>query len=186
MGQAASLAALRAGTARVRQRPGRPNVLGAVKFAMPNPMNIYLHSTSARELFGKERRDLSHGCIRVERPTELAEFMLADPSRWNSERVSAAMQPGPTRTVRLDDAIPVVLFYATGATASWRRPWAWIERRSRTAWPVTQLRVRRPGGATPFRPRPPETAARRTRRCGPRHPIPTRRFRTRTGTGSHR
>ncbi|MDQ1831642.1 L,D-transpeptidase family protein [Massilia scottii] len=115
-GQAASLAALRAATARVRQRPGAHNVLGAVKFAMPNPMNIYLHSTSARELFSKERRDLSHGCIRVERPAELAEFVLADPSRWDRERVRAAMQPGPTRAVRLGEAIPVVLFYATAVT----------------------------------------------------------------------
>ncbi|UOD28996.1 L,D-transpeptidase family protein [Massilia violaceinigra] len=115
-GQAASLAALRAGTARVRQRPGPHNVLGAVKFAMPNPMNIYLHSTSAGELFSRERRDLSHGCIRVERPADLAEFVLADPLQWDRQRVRAAMQAGATRTVRLGEAIPVVLFYATAVT----------------------------------------------------------------------
>lgn len=121
-GTADSMAALRAGTARVRQRPGARNVLGAVKFGMPNPMNIYLHSTSARELFNKERRDLSHGCIRVERPAELAEFVLADAAQWDSGSVREAMQPGPTRTVRLGTVVPVVLFYATAVTDRRGRP----------------------------------------------------------------
>ena len=111
----ASVAALRSGAVRVRQRPGVHNVLGAVKFAMPNPMNIYLHSTSAKELFGKTRRDLSHGCIRVERPAELAGFVLADQPQWTASAIDAAMAPGAMRTVRLGDTIPVVLFYATAA-----------------------------------------------------------------------
>nr|WP_307729953.1 L,D-transpeptidase family protein [Massilia phyllostachyos] len=106
-------AALRAGSLRVRQRPGARNVLGAVKFAMPNPMNIYLHSTAARELFARSRRDLSHGCIRVEDAAGLARFVLADPQRWDAERVAAAMRPGPSRTVALAVPVPVVLFYAT-------------------------------------------------------------------------
>lgn len=109
----AALAALRSGSVRVRQRPGARNVLGEVKFAMPNPMNIYLHSTSAKELFGRSRRDLSHGCIRVERPAELAEFVLADPQRWDAASVAAAMSGGTNRTVRLARTVPVVLFYAT-------------------------------------------------------------------------
>lgn len=108
-----ALARLRAGTARTRQRPGPSNVLGEVKFAMPNPMNIYLHSTSSKELFARTRRDLSHGCIRVERPAELAQFVLADPEQWSAERVADAMRPGPSRTVRLRAPVPVVLFYAT-------------------------------------------------------------------------
>ena len=112
----ASAAALRSGAVRVRQRPGAHNVLGAVKFAMPNPMNIYLHSTSAKELFGKTRRDLSHGCIRVERPAELAGFVLAGQAIWSAQEIDAAMAPGPNRTVRLGETIPVVLFYATAAT----------------------------------------------------------------------
>lgn len=113
---ASALARIRSGTARVRQRPGSRNVLGAVKFAMPNPMNIYLHSTSSQELFNRARRDLSHGCIRVERPAELAQFVLADPVTWNADRVGAAMRPGPTRTVKLAEPVPVVLFYATAIT----------------------------------------------------------------------
>lgn len=113
---AASIAALPDGTLRGRQRPGAHNVLGAVKFAMPNPMSIYLHSSSARELFGRTRRDLSHGCIRVERPGQLARFVFADEAHWSAKEVDAAMEPGPTRTVRLGETIPVVLFYATAAT----------------------------------------------------------------------
>jgi murein L,D-transpeptidase YcbB/YkuD len=113
---AVAAAGLRSGALRVRQRPGAHNVLGAVKFAMPNPMNIYLHSTSAKELFGNARRDLSHGCIRVERPEELARFVLADQPQWSAQSIAAAMEPGPMRTVRLGQVIPVVLFYATAAT----------------------------------------------------------------------
>lgn len=108
--------ALRAGTVRVRQRPGPTNVLGAVKFAMPNPMNIYLHSTSAKELFKRTRRDLSHGCIRVEQPEELAAFVLADAQHWHAARVEAAIADGATRTVSLPTPVPVILFYATAIT----------------------------------------------------------------------
>lgn len=83
---------------------------------MPNPMNIYLHSTSSKELFDRTRRDLSQGCIRVERPAELAQFVLADSRNWNADSVAAAMRPGPTRTVPLAKPVSVVLFYATAIT----------------------------------------------------------------------
>jgi len=112
-GAGAALSQLRAGSARVRQRPGPRNVLGDVKFALPNPMNIYLHSTSARELFKRTHRDLSHGCIRVEQPAELAQFVLADPQQWSAQQVAAAMSGGKNRTVTLPAPVPVVLFYAT-------------------------------------------------------------------------
>lgn len=111
-------AALRAGTLRVRQRPGHGNVLGALKFAMPNPMNIYLHSTSAQALFDRTRRDLSHGCIRVEQPVDLAQFVLADPLRWDRAALQAAIDGGRTRTVALATPVPVVLFYATALADS--------------------------------------------------------------------
>jgi murein L,D-transpeptidase YcbB/YkuD len=104
---------LRAGGARVRQRPGSRNVLGDVKFALPNPMNIYLHSTAARELFQRTHRDLSHGCIRVEQPAELAQFVLADSQQWSGAQVTAAMSAGKNRFVKLAAPVPVVLFYAT-------------------------------------------------------------------------
>jgi murein L,D-transpeptidase YcbB/YkuD len=116
-GGAGSIGALRAGTARVRQRPGPRNALGALKFSMPNPMDIYLHSTPSRELFRRPRRDLSHGCIRVEQPAELAQFVLRDQPHWDLGRVQAAMGPGPPRRVDLSAPVPVVIFYATALAA---------------------------------------------------------------------
>lgn len=113
---ATTMADLRAGKYRIRQRPGPNNALGAVKFAMPNPDNIYLHSTSARELFKRTRRDLSHGCIRVEKPHELAEFVLVSKPEWTKEAIATAMEPGPAKTVTLKTPIPVVLFYATAVS----------------------------------------------------------------------
>ena len=111
----ASVADLKAGRARVRQRPGPKNALGAIKFALPNPMDIYLHSTPAREVFERSRRDLSHGCIRVEHPAALAQFVLGRQRAWNADTIQDALQPGPTRHVDLAHAIPVVIFYATAA-----------------------------------------------------------------------
>jgi murein L,D-transpeptidase YcbB/YkuD len=109
----ATIEALRAGSLRVRQRPGPKNSLGAVKFSMPNPMDIYLHGTPMRELFRRSRRDLSHGCIRVEQPAELAQFVLRDQPAWDLDKIQAAMAPGPQRRVDLSAPVPVVIFYAT-------------------------------------------------------------------------
>jgi murein L,D-transpeptidase YcbB/YkuD len=109
----ATLAALRAGSLRVRQRPGPRNALGAIKFALPNAMNIYLHSTPARELFARSRRDFSHGCIRVEDTVALANFVLGGQAGWTDEAVAAAMAPGANRTVQLKATMPVVIFYTT-------------------------------------------------------------------------
>jgi len=118
----ASVADLAADRARVRQRPGPKNALGAIKFAMPNPMDIYLHATPAQALFRRSRRDLSHGCIRVEDPAALALFVLGRQAPWNAEAVRAALQPGPTRRVDLARAIPVVIFYATAIVDNVGRP----------------------------------------------------------------
>jgi murein L,D-transpeptidase YcbB/YkuD len=111
----ASPADLRAGRARLRQRPGPKNALGAIKFGMPNPMDIYLHSTPTPELFRRTRRDLSHGCIRVEQPAALAQFVLGDQPQWNADRIGKALRPGPTRWIDLRQPIPVVIFYATAS-----------------------------------------------------------------------
>ena len=108
-----ALDGLRAGKFRIRQRPGPKNSLGAVKFGMPNSMDIYLHSTPHRQLFERTRRDLSHGCIRLEQPAELARFVLVDQPGWNLDVIKAAMEPGPTRRISLTKPVPVVIFYAT-------------------------------------------------------------------------
>jgi murein L,D-transpeptidase YcbB/YkuD len=81
-----SVALLRQGQLRVRQRPGPKNSLGLVKFVFPNDDNIYMHGTPAQQLFGRARRDFSHGCIRVENPVKLAEWVLRDQPDWTRER----------------------------------------------------------------------------------------------------
>lgn len=106
----------------MRQRPGPRNALGAIKFALPNAMNIYLHSTPARELFARSRRDFSHGCIRVEDTVALANFVLGDQAGWSSEAVAAAMAPGANRTVQLKLSMPVVIFYTTAIVGHDGRP----------------------------------------------------------------
>lgn len=119
---AATLAGLRSGKLRVRQRPGPRNALGAIKFALPNTMNIYLHSTPARALFAKSRRDFSHGCIRVEDTVALANFVLGDKAGWTPDAIDAAMAPGPNRTVQLKTTMPVVIFYTTAIIDQDGRP----------------------------------------------------------------
>ncbi len=110
---AANLEALHAGELRVRQRPGAKNALGGVKFVLPNTMEIYLHGTPARELFGRTRRDFSHGCIRVQDPGALAGFVLHGKPEWTAAAIDAAMTSGRNRTLALDAPIPVVVFYTT-------------------------------------------------------------------------
>ena len=100
------------GGARVRQRPGAKNPLGQIKFMFPNPHNIYLHDTPADHLFREPDRSASHGCIRVERPVELAEYLLRG-SQWSSERLRAAIASGQTQEIPLEQKVPVFLVYFT-------------------------------------------------------------------------
>jgi murein L,D-transpeptidase YcbB/YkuD len=101
------------GQLRLRQRPGQRNALGDIKFIFPNNDNIYLHHTPAVTLFGRDRRDLSHGCIRVEDPVALAKFVLSDQPEWSEARIRAAMDSGKSNTLRLAHPLPVVIAYAT-------------------------------------------------------------------------
>jgi murein L,D-transpeptidase YcbB/YkuD len=105
-----------AGALRVRQRPGPANALGRVKFLFPNAENVYLHDTPERGLFARERRDFSHGCIRVEDPAWLAAWVLRDQAGWGADSVAAAMAgPLVPRAVRLTAPLRVIIFYATAA-----------------------------------------------------------------------
>ena len=111
------LAKLKAGRLSVRQKPGPTNALGLVKLIFPNQFNVYLHSTPAPELFARSRRDFSHGCIRVEKPAELAAWALRNNDGWPLERVESAMKSGPDNvTVTLAKPIPVYIVYATAIT----------------------------------------------------------------------
>lgn len=110
---AANLDAAMRGTIRIRQRPGPANALGDIKFIFPNNDDIYLHHTPAAALFERDRRDFSHGCIRVEDPVALAKFVLQDQSEWTVQRIRSAMGSGKTATLRLRHPLPVVIAYAT-------------------------------------------------------------------------
>ena len=109
----ALLKQLRSGDLGIRQRAGGENALGPVKFVFPNQYDVYLHGTPALELFAKARRDFSHGCIRVEDPLALAEWVLRDQPEWTPDRIKAAMEGTVTFQVNLDQPIPVLIFYTT-------------------------------------------------------------------------
>lgn len=101
------------GRMRIRQRPGPMNALGDIKFMFPNNENIYLHHTPTPQLFKRDRRDFSHGCIRVESPVALAQFVMQDMPEWTEARIREAMAGGKSKTVRLQQPLPVVLAYGT-------------------------------------------------------------------------
>jgi murein L,D-transpeptidase YcbB/YkuD len=102
-----------AGRARIRQRPGPKNALGDIKFVFPNNDNIYLHHTPAVRLFERDRRDFSHGCIRVEQPVALAGFVMEGMPGWTEDRIRRAMSDEDPMTVRLAEPLPVLIAYGT-------------------------------------------------------------------------
>jgi murein L,D-transpeptidase YcbB/YkuD len=117
-----TLAQLRAGKLRIRQTPGPENSLGLVKFEFPNQYAVYMHSTPAKELFSRTRRDFSHGCIRLEDPPKLASWVLQGMPEWPDERIQAAMNGEETVQVRLKDPIPVLIFYSTAVVLEGEEP----------------------------------------------------------------
>lgn len=110
----AAIDALASGRLRLRQRPGADNALGLVKFMLPNPYNVYLHSTPAHQLFLRSRRAFSHGCIRVSDPVSLATFVLGNaPDHWTRQTVESAMQGRDDVRVNLAKPIRVLILYGT-------------------------------------------------------------------------
>ncbi len=103
---------------RLRQDPGPLNALGSVKFMFPNQFNVYLHDTPARELFSRANRDFSSGCIRLENPLGLAQYLLANDRSWTPQTIRSVIDAGIERTVMLDRSIPVHLLHWT----------AWVDR----------------------------------------------------------
>ena len=98
------------GATRVRQKPGEKNSLGLVKFLFPNDFNIYLHDTPNQELFEKDVRAFSHGCIRVEKPSELAQWVLG----WDGSKVDQWMKgTNDNQSVKVPKKIPVYITYGT-------------------------------------------------------------------------
>jgi murein L,D-transpeptidase YcbB/YkuD len=97
------------GELRIRQRPGLGNALGLVKFMFPNEFNIYLHDTPSKTLFAQADRAASHGCIRLQAPDKLAEFVLG----WDNAAVKRAMTGNDNQTVVIPAKIPVYIVYLT-------------------------------------------------------------------------
>jgi len=98
---------------RLTQDPGPENALGRVKFMFPNSFHVYLHDTPSRELFQRTVRTFSSGCIRVEKPLELAEYLLGDKPGWGRTKIQQVIATGKTTTVRLTEPLPVHLTYST-------------------------------------------------------------------------
>lgn len=112
------LDAVRAGQWRIRQRPGPRNALGDIKFMLPNNQNIYLHHTPSTGLFDRARRDFSHGCVRIEDPVALAQWVLFDQPDWTEARIRQSMGQKRPVIARLAEPVPVLLIYQTAIAES--------------------------------------------------------------------
>lgn len=98
---------------RLVQASGDEGALGRIKFMIPNRFTVYLHDTPSKSLFNKTRRAFSHGCVRVDNPLDLAEFVLNDPVKWSRSKIQDAIDTDKTRTVNLPKRIPVYIMYQT-------------------------------------------------------------------------
>lgn len=100
----------------LRRRPGPNNDLGDVKFIFPNSNNIYLHDTPHDELFSQAERGFSHGCVRVEKPIDLAVYLLRDQAIWDREKILSTISKRKEKQIKLKETLPVYLVYFTAFT----------------------------------------------------------------------
>lgn len=98
---------------KIVQNPGRSNALGNIKFLFPNEYNVYLHDTSDRYLFKKHRRPFSSGCVRLDRPTDMAEYVLKNVEGWDREAIEKQIKSGRQKKVDLLEPLPIHLDYIT-------------------------------------------------------------------------
>lgn len=96
-----------------RQKPGKNNALGKMKFLFPNHYNIYLHDTPSKSLFGATNRAFSHGCIRVQNPKKLVVYLLRKDSNWNEEKVNNILKTDNETIIRISPTVPVYIAYFT-------------------------------------------------------------------------
>lgn len=101
------------GVPKIRQLPGERNSLGKVKFLFPNSFNIYFHDTNAKDLFSRDKRAFSHGCIRLSEPEKMAQYLLRDQPEWTTEKIEEAMNSGNEKYVKLKNPVPVIITYYT-------------------------------------------------------------------------
>jgi murein L,D-transpeptidase YcbB/YkuD len=102
------------GRFKLRQEPGEKNALGLIKFIFPNNYSVYMHDTPARALFQRSSRAFSHGCIRLEKPVKLADFLMSDfEIDWSKERFHEIIDSGKRTIIRLPEPLPVHITYQT-------------------------------------------------------------------------
>ena len=99
--------------AHVHQAPGATNSLGRIKFDFPSPFAVYLHDTPSHGFFARADRALSHGCVRLEHPLDLAMKLLADEEKWSPARLQAAIAGGSTQKIVVPAGPQVALIYWT-------------------------------------------------------------------------
>lgn len=102
----------------LQQRPGPKSALGKIKFEMTNPMAIYLHDTPSKDLFGKDLRAFSNGCVRIERPRDLADLLFGHERDWRPEAIEAAIDSGETTRASMREPVPVFTLYRTAFVGS--------------------------------------------------------------------
>ena len=95
------------------QVPGILNPLGKIKFVFPNKYNVYLHDTPAKVLFERSSRAFSHGCIRIEKPIELAEYLLRDDPAWTKDKILEIIEAGKEIKIKLPSPIDIHVLYLT-------------------------------------------------------------------------
>jgi murein L,D-transpeptidase YcbB/YkuD len=96
-----------------RQEPGPLNPLGRIKFMLPNQFDVYLHDTPSKRLFSKNVRTFSHGCTRIEKPIELAEYVLRDAPGWTRGKLLDAIEKGTEQKVPIPRPLNVYFLYLT-------------------------------------------------------------------------
>ncbi|MGZ5495339.1 MAG: L,D-transpeptidase family protein, partial [Candidatus Aminicenantales bacterium] len=96
-----------------RQDPGPQNALGRILFLFPNKFDVYMHDTPERHLFNQAVRDFSSGCIRIEKPLDLALYALRDDPSWTKEKILEIIDSGETKVIPLRKPLPVHILYWT-------------------------------------------------------------------------
>lgn len=97
----------------IRQKPGNNNALGKMKFIFPNDFSIYLHDTPSRSIFNESKRAFSHGCIRVQNPMKLAQYILRSNSNWTQEKLQSGIENKKTINIQIKPTLPVYIVYFT-------------------------------------------------------------------------
>lgn len=101
------------GGVRIQQKSGPKSALGLMKFDFPNNYSVYLHDTPSHAAFGRSSRAVSHGCVRLQRPRELADLLFKDDADWTTDRVDQVLADGKTIRAPLDKPVPIFLMYWT-------------------------------------------------------------------------